>query len=243
MLSYGGKIVTDGLIQCWDASLAKSYTGVGDVWRDVVSSGANGVSITAADYVSGKGVNITGTNCFFTLPLLFRENQTIEMWYLPRSTGSTGGGQFESPPTFKIGNYASPSSLVVWNWHFTNSQQGIRVFVANPNVWTNLVEPNYYWTNAQWAAKWHHIVFAVTGFAGKWSGANLYVDKVLYNNINFSQGFPSGSLTINGGDKMYFDYSNGGAMNNDYGCIRVYNRTLSPAEIEQNYNVGKGKYS
>jgi hypothetical protein len=189
-------------------------------------------------YISQSASN---SNNLFTCGLPFTENASIELWYKTDTTGSGFANQSQSPGIIQIGSYASNASLTLWDWsQGTPGQHNIRTFVNNGTVWSNLASSTLYSDN-QWVGKYHQIVMNFSGSAGKWNSFNLYVDTAFIYTVNFTNPFPSASIA--GGNTIYAPAASGGSAKNSYGMLRQYNKTLTQAEILQNYNATKGRFN
>ncbi len=238
----GPACVTNGLVQDYDASSTKSYTGFGASWVDLVS-GTAFTSFTPTAFQSGNAINFSGAAAGTTV-FSFAPSNTIEFFYKTYTTGSNGG-QFLNPPILKIGNYASACSMILWDntTAALDSGHDIKTYIDNPNVWYSINSSPVGYTDAQWL-QYHQIAMIFTGgAAGNWSGYNLYVDGQLQYNVNFAPfGFPSGAQTIAGGNNLIISQTNGGLLNNNYSILRVYNRALSLGELQQNRDAVRTRF-
>lgn len=252
MSSLGGpNIVTNGLVSTLDAANARSYTSGSLIWNNPVNRSLSGsISVSSATATMSLNTNPTAlyisqsasnSNNLFTCGLPFTENASIELWYKTDTTGSGFANQSQSPGIIQIGSYASNASLTLWDWsQGTLGQHNIRTFVNNGNVWSNLASSNLY-SDSQWVGKYHQIVMNFSGSAGKWNSFSLYIDTALAYTLNFTNPFPSASIA--GGDVLYAPAASGGSAKNSYGMLRQYNKTLTQAEIQQNYNATKGRFN
>jgi hypothetical protein len=190
-------------------------------------------------YISQSASN---SNNLFTCGLPFTENASIELWYKTDTTGSGFANQSQSPGIIQIGSYATNASLTLWDWSAgTPGQHNIRTFVNNATVWSHVVGSTVNYSDSNWVGKYHQIVMNFSGSAGKWNSYNLYIDTVLAATINFTIPFPSASIA--GGNTIYAPAASGGSAKNSYGMLRQYNKTLTQAEILQNYNATKGRFN
>jgi len=253
MSSLGGpNIVTNGLVSTLDAANARSYTSGSLKWNNPVNQSLSGsISVSSATTTMSLNTNPTAlyisqsasnSNNLFTCGLLFTENASIELWYKTDTTGSGFVSQFQSPGIIQVGSYASNASLTLWDWSSsTPGQHNIRTFVNNGTVWSHTVSSTVNYSDSNWVEKYHQIVMNFSGSAGKWNSYNLYIDTVLAATINFTIPFPSGSIA--GGNTIYAPAANGGSARNSYGMLRQYNKTLTQAEIQQNYNATKSRFN
>jgi len=245
-------IVTNGLVSTLDAANARSYTSGSLTWNNLVTPSLSASILTGgAGTLRGLSTNPTAlyisqsannTNNLFTCGLPFTENASIELWYKTDTTGSGIGTQVESPGILQIGTYAANASLALWDWSAgTPGLHSIRTYVNNATVWSHIASSTVNYSDSNWVGKYHQIVMNFSGSAGKWNSYNLYIDTVLAATINFTIPFPSASIA--GGNTIYAPAANGGSAKNSYGILRQYNRTLTQAEILQNYNALKSRFA
>jgi len=86
---------------------------------------------------------------------------------------------------------------------------------------------------------WHQTVFTLSSGTG-----NVYVDKVnvMSNNTDFQSNYDQVTGTSGIGIADLNSGSYRGEMNGYIPIVRIYDKVLSTAEIEQNYNALKGRY-
>ena len=230
---YNSKIVTDGLVLCLDAANRKSYPGSGTTWTDLSGGGNNGSLINGVGYNSANGgilvydglndyVNIGNQNIIGsgTAPFSF------EMWLY--NIRSFSAGQYTTLVTlrqdteFFINLYRPTDTLHVYSAFRGQNQWGIPV-----------VQSDYF-------NKW--ICLNVVYNGGNKSTASSFITylnstQLPTPNVNFSTaGGSSNSNTIG------TDGANGGFHQGNIGSYKVYNRALSAAEIQRNFNATRGRY-
>jgi hypothetical protein len=78
-----GKIVTDGLVLCLNASDRNSYISGSTTWNDVSGLGNNGTLTNGPTFNSGNGGSIVfdGTNDYTTITLSPNSSGSICFWY------------------------------------------------------------------------------------------------------------------------------------------------------------------
>ena len=233
-LVHSPKIVTDNLVLCLDAGNIKSYPGTGTTWNDLKNGGYNATisGATWSNTNSGKFTydgtddRVTFDRSAFTLGSTF----TIEVWY-----------RFTSSQTnvFNNGGLFTQGADGDWN-SSVGSNKGL-ILGANNIVYQNsggsTVWTNYTSTPSQ--NNWHQYVFTFDSGTGK-----VLIDGAtseIYSATNFQTTYsnPNGTYGIGLADK-YSGYR--GEFIGDIAVLRVYNKTLTAAEIEQNYNAHKGRF-
>ena len=230
----GPKIVTNGLILCLDAANRKSYPGSGTAWTDLSGRGNNGTLTNGPTFDANNAGSIVfdGTNDYATIPLdLSSYDQiSISLWSKVRSHNnvakiileltsnynlSSGGFALVADDGDQGGNYSA----------FTKTSNYLGGWFAKPSVNT-----------------WHH--WAVN-FVRKNNLANNGVE-VFIDNVkqSFTLTLDVSSTTNFNNSTLYVASRNGtgifaDALLND---ICIYNRALSRAEVEQNFNATRYRF-
>ena len=137
----------------------------------------------------------------------------------------------ENPIVTKEG--AAPSYT---GWAFYVEPGSVRVFLINKwNSPSNRIVKNSVIQVDD--NTWHHVAFTYNG-TSLGSGVNIYIDgnlsngTVTYDNLS---GSILNNVPLNIGQGTW----GGGAFNGIIDEVRVYNRALTAAEVEQLYNMGK----
>jgi len=216
-LAHSPRIVTDGLVLALDAGNTKSYPGSGTSWTDLIGNNTgtltNGPTFSSDD---GGALVFDGTNDLISgISLPSISKVTVEWW---------GTRDYSSS------SYAVPLLSVStggWVDGFGFYQQGGKVtwFVNNYN--SNKVQ-----SGAEG--------FGFTHWVGTYDLSNikLYRNGSLIDTTAYTTAI--NQLTTN------LDIANQG---NDYhwdgkiSNVKVYNKALTAAEVEQNYNATKGRYA
>jgi len=221
-----GEIVKDGLVLWLDAGKTTSYGGDGTTWRDLSGKGNNGTLTNGVGFTADEGGSLIfdGVNDYISLGtsnfLTGVSDFTLEMWLYPDD--------------LTIGNYYtffSYGGYVPGGWLFQRKGDGINSFRFAFNG-SNLYDTA---TEFSTTGEWKHIVVTVSGGVPQ----NVYVDSG-------SQSIGgSGTLSITTDQiveigrrrdtvNQYFD--------GNIAQVSIYNRALTPQEIQQNYNALKGRY-
>lgn len=223
-LTHSPLIVTNGLVLCLDAGNTKSYPGSGTTWTDLSGSGFNGTLTNGPTFSSTNGGSIVfdGTNDYATLSgnafALGTNDFTVELWLywtaIPSGDTIFIGGLSTGASQIGIQNFASNITLV--------KQGGATSVVFGSknqlviNTWNNLVIRRSGTT---------HTCFI-----------NGTVDSSGDKTLSADWGTPT---------TCYIGAQDPGASNFLNGRIsvaRVYNRALSAAEIEQNFDTLRGRF-
>ena len=225
---YNPSIVTNGLVLCVDAANSKSYPGTGTTWTDLMGSGKNGslVNMNASNYSTANNgiltfdgtnetVNFGTGNTFFPMPAF-----TMDLWFRCDGTTPTTG---TLPGLF---GWTYGMQLMI----FTNY---IRMGLDNGTSFTYLSSPTTY-----------------SFYNGSWNNVTVQADSTIIRLYINGQSAGTVTTTWSGATRWPTNTTNIGRDNNDSpyyfrGAIsnfKIYNRVLSAAEVQQNYNATRGRF-
>jgi hypothetical protein len=222
---YGGpEIVESGLVLALDAANSKSYPGSGTTWTDLSGNGNNGTLVNGVGYsgsnlgsLSFDGVD-DRVNCGSNSTFNITPSLTINAWIFPTGFGENNFGRiFE-----KVNSY-----VFFLDNTGTFGTNGIRYSVSG-NVGTGTIN------NVVNLNVWNNFTIVHSG-----TSATLYKNGLSVGTITSLPtlpNIPSSSVYIgnNGGLDRTFD--------GNIAQVSIYNRTLTPQEIQQNYNATRGRY-
>jgi hypothetical protein len=234
----GPEIVSDSsLVLSLDAANIKSYPGSGTTWTDISGNGNNATLTDAPTFsTNNKGYfNFNGSTNLVSLGAsnIFNfgtGNFTIEAWFWLDSTASPNrGDNLKTVTIFDCG--ASVSNATAFSIGGSSSSVGTNV--------------EYYQTTPSYAAnlsynisanKWHHIIWQRNS-----TSINGFVDGVSLTPAVISAG-----TTLGGNNTAYIGQSKITSYKNQFkgyiSVIRLYNRAITTAEIQQNFNAHRGRY-
>ena len=231
-------IVTNGLVLNLDAANPSSFNG-GNTWRDL--TGLNGdftidnapTGLPNQLYFSFNGTNqqVKNENTATTTSTQFLGTSLFSFGIFFRVTASLGinqfGGIFRHENTLGGGQRDGYNFLI--NSPSTGSWSiGTERWVAQANISAYMVV-----TEANYKNTWHYAT-------GVYNGTNmlLYMDAVLQatSGVTSSASIAFSSNFYIGSDGGY------GYVPIDISTIHFYNRVLSVAEIQKNYNALKNRY-
>lgn len=235
-LHYSPNIVSSGLVLCLDAGDPRSYPGSGTVWTDRSGLGNNGTLVNGVGYNSSNrgslvfdGVNdvvngtITGS--------VFTGNFTQSAWFFKQNNTQVWQGIFTNSSPITNNTYLMTFGNGSTDAPF-NSIGVSRVGVSPQGVFLNIGEHLNQWLSVTITK----IGTAITIYC--------YKDGQLLQN--------SGTLTWNGGN---FATTNnyqigrhwaGGSVVPFQGRmaqVHIYNRALSPQEIQQNFEATRSRFA
>ena len=212
----------NGLVLCLDAGNRKSYPGSGTTWTDLSGRGNTG-TLQGAGYNSANGGSISfdGTddyvNCGNNSSLSFTNNLTVSIWC---SSNNVSGYR---SPLMKTSSNAWADGFGYWQF------SGTFAFYINQ------------WNGAQTVSV-SKASFSITNFVATYDGVNLK----LYENGTLIQTGSSYTTNISNSSTNLEIGRGGGGIYNWSGNIpqvSIYNRALSAAEIQQNFNALRGRFS
>jgi hypothetical protein len=221
-LQHSPRIITDGLVLCLDAANRQSYPGSGTVWRDLAGSN-NGTLTNGPTFSSANRGRIVfdGSNDyinFTSIPDTFWNNGSwsVSLWIYFATVNKGSDNAIIGHGTSAVNN----------GLHLGERARSIHFgFYANDLGSSAILN----------ATTWYNIVWTFN-FATKL--------KQIYLNGGFitsggSVGYGGTGTTTRIGEYVWSSNVLNGFISN----AQFYNKVLSPAEIQQNYNATKGRYN
>lgn len=220
-LQHSPSIVTSGLVLCLDPANPRSYPGSGTTLNDLSGNGYTGTIYNGVTYTAG-------TNGYFTYDGVDDRVITTIAPNYPNTTWEAWVYCTQNISTYNMfmGDWLPYFSFYGGNsLYFSNTIGGVQQTIQTAsNLSLNT---------------WYHAAFT-TAFNGSSTVASIYTNGVQTATNTFSgqQGAPSGTFTIGDGYSGYAWYPFKGNVSS----VKIYNRTLSLDEINQNFNALRGRY-
>ena len=229
-IAYNTSIVRDGLVLLLDAANVKSYPGSGTTVTDLVSGRTGtmtgGVSITNGEFVfDGVDDRIDMGNSYidqseFTMSQV-DSHYTLEAWiYVESSQGSTTDADSIIGSTGNVG---------------VGMQVGISGSLPRVNFAARGTS-NFYSSTFNYN-EWVHVVFSHQqgSYTRVFLNGQLDVtsSSTSYNILTGTHG----NITIGNSSPRVTGYFDG-----KMGPLSIYNRGLTDAEVNQNYQALRGRY-
>lgn len=221
-LNYGPTIVTDGLVLALDAADKNSYPGTGTTWFDVSGNNYNATVESSVSFSSTYGGGLTTLNNtsnnnqrIYGTFSLSSANYTWEIWYT--NNGSQGGDT--------SGFGVTDSSGVTSNGFRANSASNVQQWVGGSLTVNQTISTSS--TPKQVVLRRSGITF--NSFS---NGILIDTDTAASTSgtfVNYSMNCNSCTISNNGWNGTYY-------------MVRMYNRALLDAEIQQNYNATKTRF-
>lgn len=244
----GYTIVTDDLLFNIDSFYLPSYGGSGTVLTDTVK----GLTVDFSDAAeTGYDIN-DGPNgwYFFNDPcqyvnqnssdfeFQYGDSFSVEVWTYMNENTSTG---------YLVSNRQTDASGVQYSgWGLLQQDGKIKAFIGG------YPSSSYDWRNADISTsdftnyvyqKWSHIVWSNDGTTG---GTKLYINGVDRTDNVYDDATPPYTINYDGDFKLGFgaDSVNGTShpVNANISACRIYNKSLSSAEVNRNFNAVRNYY-
>ena len=213
-IGYGPRIVTDGLVLALDAADRNSYPGSGTNWFDLSGNGNTGTLTNGPTYSSANGGSLVfdGVDDYVNAPLTKSATCTFSCWARTTTLGS-------NPMLFNAGPNGYGPDLFFYSGNiYWNIWDG----GANPLATTpaSVTDGNYHY-------------YVVVNDAS--SNTKLYYDGVLLGTATYRSAANNTNLTIGGTADPYI-------WNGNISNFTIYNRALTAAEIQQNFNATRSRF-
>jgi hypothetical protein len=217
---FGSPIVTDGLVFAVDANNIVSYPKSGTAWYALTGSAGNATLTNGPIFspINGGLINFDGVDDYaVTSNFPSLSNWSTEIWLNPNIYTSAQQVILDVNLGIRF-----ETSNGFFNSHFGNGSGWI---------YTNLPS-----TTPIAANTWFHVVVTVDASVNY--QAKVYVNGVLENSINISSGTtPNVPLYI-----ARFTGAGGYEFNGKIANTRIYNRALTAAEVQQNYQAEQYRF-
>lgn len=225
------KIITNGLVLCLDATNNKSYPGNGDNWSDLSGYVNNGTLIDSPSYALNNNGSLVfdGVSQYADLGSEINSYLTISL-----------------PFTLEVFCYLIPTGIDQAIISNTWDNPGIHLRVTSGNAIRFIGAQNggnyCGWDSQVITEGWYHVVGTHNGLGFSTSNINIYKNGINDNNGSIVGGSVG---TIDSPYNLNLARSSGvynAYMGGRISAVKIYNRELSPSEIQQNFNVLKGRY-
>ena len=223
----GPQIVTDGLVSALDAANSKSYPGTGTTWNDLSGNSNNGTLTNGPTFDSGNGGSIVfdGVDDFVTIPhdstQSFSGNFSIEAVIYP--TANTANCIIQK---------GSGNDYYQEYWLLQDMRGSNRSFSLIMGK-TGNTSANYISTgNISVVNTFHHVIATVNG-----ATATIYV-----NNVQEGTGTISNRIQSTSALRIGRRVDNFATAAGKIPKVKLYSRSLTLQEIQQNYNATKSRF-
>jgi hypothetical protein len=217
-------IVTSGLLVNFDAGASSSYPGSGSTWTDLSGNG-NNAALSGTTYTTDGGGGITfgssAASASFTATLSFSGGFSLEVWIKHAGTVSTARVQ----RYMTIGSTPTEGPVIRHNSASNGSYHGYLFDSGGTfreiDLSAQIVTGTYY-----------HLVYNYDGTTSRLYKNNVQVGSLVQT---FTLPTLGTSHSLSPGGVEYFE-------GNMY-AARYYNRALSVAEINQNFEALRYRFN
>ena len=238
-LVHSPQIAMNGLVLCLDAGNTKSYPGSGTSWTDLSGNNAVGTLTNGPTYSSSNGgfLSFDGTNDFVSVPsgIPQRTSQfTNEIWVYP--TSLTGGANGYSTLIRMDGSRVGGGS---GDFYFVLGNGG-QVHCEIRNVADNGYDSYTTSTGIIQVNNWYHIVQVIDRPNGNLKFFVNGVSRLDTSTSTFGIVTSSSIQIAQQGTNVSDAYAR--RLTGRVSNVKLYNRVLTAAEIQQNYNALRGRF-
>ena len=235
----GPNIVYSGLSLSLDAANSRSYPGSGTTWTNLIGNGINGTLTSGPTFSSSNNGSIVfdGSNDhidFGDVLDLGTNDLTINVWVRATALTPGAGNILVSKTRASVQNYR-------FVFGFFNGFM-YSFFQGNSGAGTDIAPTG---TTAIATNTWHMLTYVVT----RSSSISMYLNGVpesLTGSATISQwnglDFQSNNPFRIGSSTESDNVAVRSLFNGNIGNVQLYFRSLSAAEIRQNFNAIKGRY-
>jgi hypothetical protein len=238
-LNHSPRIVTNGLVVCFDANNPKSYPGTGNTLYNLVNSNnGNATTITTAEAAPGTVIDYnSSTSIDVTFPAINKYTWSVS--YLARGTGIPSSNYrviFRLDDSADVGYlfYADTRTTALpYILHYQKDYH-----ISSWNTQSVVANADFLVGSPATAGPWYMIdtVHRTTGAGSpqptEWetwvNGASIGTVTNTKNLSNYTDI-----------DQLRLNASGGNAFQLQH--FKLYNRSLSEAEVKQNYYAMKGR--
>jgi hypothetical protein len=215
-------IVQSGLVLNLDAGVSSSYPGSGTTWTDLSGNGNNGTLTNGPTYNSANGGSIVfdGSNDYVTIPY----DTSFNSSKITVDCVTRVNSKIHVRPI--VNRWANSWRLLIVNVGFYRFQ--FDILVAN-QVYT--VRSNFVFDTSSI----YHITATYDGTSLK-----MYINGNLQDDLLVSGNLDSSSNDIKIARNSSYNPSR--HLNQNFYNLKIYNRALSAAEIQQNYNALRSRF-
>lgn len=225
-------IVTQGLIFCIDSGNTKCFQSGETSCKNIVTgnlvTGASGTPSTgthtpnSSNFPSYNAINggvfdfAGGKGMNIEEDLGSHTEFSIEFWYYKSGSGTA--------------EYLSDGRNDGGQWFLTN-YSGFNITHTNASTYN--FDTAYNGSNTDFINRWQHLILTSDG-----SGSKMYIDNIERTLLS------ANSVNENLGKNYRIGtrYTTSGQWTGYMGPVRIYNRVLSPAEVNQNFQAVRGRY-
>jgi len=211
-------VIQDGIVLNLDAGASTSYPGSGTTWTDLSGNGNNGTLVGGVGYSADNGGSLVfdNVNDYISVSSISVSTFTYDGWvYHTPVNAASDFGYFFSGGNFGLAVSEGSGPPSIGQFYYYNSSTAVTLgYTLTPNVWTH--------------------VSAVIDGTGKTLKLFINGNEQSTTNVTNTQ------ISIT--DFGRYQPGNTHFWNGRVSVARIYNKALTAAEVEQNYDVTKGRF-
>jgi hypothetical protein len=220
-LYHSPQISLNGLVLCLDAANSKSYPGSGTIWTDLSGNGNNGTLVNGVGYNSGNlgSLVFDGVDDYVTLGTASLLNTTLNgntNWTILYWVNPQNDGRI-----LDRGNIGQdPTGSLELN---VRSISRNNTFGGSSSLSTNIVNTGWNFVGLSRTSSLLH---------------SWYLNGTFSNSTQTTESYDGSGIWKIG--RRAFNTSS--ILQGNIAQVSIYNRALTAAEIQQNYNATKSRY-
>jgi hypothetical protein len=216
-------------VQTYATTYANGVRSVSQSLYDL--TGSTTVDVTSTAWDSDSNIIFNGSSSsYLVTPAASFNMYCLDMWFynnniIPGNDTAIGGpSTYQSLIAFNAG-YPDGVNLGGWTGGMTNEAI---------HIWSSITAATN--TRDAVAIGWHNVVF-------NWNGSSydIWVDKVKATTYSYSGTTHAGLVSLSSA-KVGRANTSAYFFNGKIPVVKMYNRSLSDAEIGQNFNATRGRY-
>ena len=219
-------IITSGLILNLDAANPSSYSGSGTTWTDLSGFGNNGTLINAVGYSSSNGGELTfdGVNDYVNVNgIITTTSYSISAWC-------------------KINYASSPTFARIMEKGINNEFTLCITKSFNQKYLFQLGDGNYFMESSSLISltpKYDNVTITVENIGTNQYAVKMYINGALETSATKTIILPNNNVLYIGGNLSSPTLT---SLSGSIADIMMYNRKLSPTEVNDNFNALKSRY-
>ena len=242
-LAHSPRIVTDNLIQCFDAGNVKSYPGSGSTWTDLSPRAVDGTIYNSPTFSSNNNglFEFDGSDEYIAsdLDVSWNNTNSVTISFFVKPDALTGGDS--------VNAFLGKTN---WEWQFMQNTNYLRfTYWNNAGGHTNGAQisfPNFF-TDLSFVnvtMVWNHLENSGGGTYTFYRNGTLFAtdaahgNPVNWTNASINQNRSEG-IKIGGNIYAWGSY---GYFHGSIGNVIIYDKALTATEVQQNYNAHKGRF-
>lgn len=218
-------LVMDGLVLYLDTTIALSYSGTGTSWNDINGLGPRNNGTLVGPTFNSGAFSFNGSSDYITLDQnMISESITISFWIKP----STGNYNIQTLFSNTTGGFTTDGIRIFFN-SYESDDGRIYIEAANGLEGSEVKSPPSTVENNTW----QNVCFTVD--------TSNNIGKIYKNSVEVAAANIVGNFGTAGTNYI-------GVMTNNFhyqgliSSLSIYNRILSEAEIQSNYNAQVAQY-